>query len=163
MQTHLQILRHQRTAARTRLRGVARIHHHHFATSLFHFVAKQLLELAQPCIGRAQGQVRIAEHEFEREVFDSHQAIGIGDLPGNFVPKVSPLVLDSIVMSSHQKSSFAATMTALRPARKSALGHSESLQATAQPPGILQGMPVTEGQQRRQPHINPNLRSLKGQ
>lgn len=95
MKTHLQILGHHHSTPRAHLRGVARIYSDNFATSLLHFVAKQLLELAQPRIGCAEGQVRVPEHKLEGEVFNSDQAVGIGKLPGDLVPEVPTPVLSA--------------------------------------------------------------------
>ena len=57
MHTNAQVLLDQRTTSRAHLRGVGGVHGHDFSTSTFSLVLKQLLELRQPRVLGAEGQM----------------------------------------------------------------------------------------------------------
>lgn len=96
MYTNTQILLDNCTAVRAGLRGIGRVHGYHPRTSILSFVRQQLLELAQSRVMRAQGQVMIGGHEFEGEVFECYQAIGIYQMAGELVPEVAALTCPTV-------------------------------------------------------------------
>lgn len=87
MHTNLQRLMNQRPTARARLRGILGVHFNDLATSLFHFVAQQLLEQPKPCIVCGKGQVLVFRHELKGQLFKDNHAIAKGQQA--FKPHIS--------------------------------------------------------------------------
>lgn len=156
MYTNAQTFFHCYTTPAAQLGGVARVHSYYFNTSSFRFVLKQLLELAQSSVVRAQGKIAIASHEIKRQILKSNQPICIYNLVCQFMPEVAALVRNTLIQFRHKKSSFAAATAALFTARQSTLGNTQSHQRTAQPARVLNQLSIAEREQAVQPHINSN-------
>ncbi len=97
MDTNAHILLDNRTTGRAHLRGVGGVDQHDLRTSLFRFVRQQVLELRQPRVVGAKGQVVVGGHERERQVFERNQPVGVGKLAGELVPEVAALVGDALM------------------------------------------------------------------
>ena len=156
MYTNAQIFLHCYSTPAAQLGGVTRVHSYNFNTSFFRFVLKQLLELAQSSVVRAQGKIAIAGHEIKRQILKSNQPICINNLVCQFMPEVAALVRNVLIQFRHKKSSFAAATAAPFAARQSALGNTQSHQRTAQPARVLNQRSIAEREQALQPHINSN-------
>ena len=125
MYANAQILLDDHTTPGARLRGVGRVHGHDLRTSFFRFVRKQLLELCQPRVMRAEGEVVIGRHKVEREVFQGDQPVGIYQLACDFMPKVSSLVGYALVQTCNLCSGFSMTIAALFATRQATLGNTQ--------------------------------------
>ena len=159
MYANAQILLDDHTTPGARLRGVGRVHGHDLRTSFFRFVRKQLLELCQPRVMRAEGEVVIGRHKGEREVFEGNQRVGVGQLARELVPEVAALVGDALMQPGNLRGGFSAAGAAPLPASKAALGNTQLGKALAQPARVFDQRPVAERQQVAQSHVNPNRRA----
>jgi len=156
MYANAQILLDDYTTPGARLRGVGRVHGHDLRTGAFSLVRKQLLELCQPCVMRAEGEVVIGRHEGEREVFEGNQRVGVGQLARELVPEVAAPIGDALMQSGNLRGGFAAAGAAPLPASKAALGNTQLGKALAQPARVFDQRPVAERQQVAQSHVNPD-------
>ena len=99
MNTYTQRFLDNRTAVRACLRGAGGVHSHDLRTGTLSLVRQQLLELRQPRIVCAQGQVVIGGHQLEREVFQGDQSAGVPQFTGHLVPEITALVGDVLVQT----------------------------------------------------------------
>jgi len=159
MYANAQILLDDHTTPGARLRGVGRVHGHDLRTGAFSLVRKQLLELCQPRVMRAEGEVVIGRHEGEREVFEGNQRVGVGQLARELVPEVAALIGDALMQPGNLRGGFSAAGAAPLPASKAALGNTQLGKALAQPARVLNQRSVAERQQVAQSHVNPNRRA----
>src|SRR5260221_4792782 len=113
MDTKAQTFFDNRTAATTGLRSVRSVHKRDVATSIYRFVAQQRLECAESSVVRRQGQVRIAQHKIEVEIFEGNQAVGIRQPVSEFVPEVFTDVSDVFMQFGNQQPFVFATIAAL--------------------------------------------------
>ena len=133
MYANAQVLLDNRPTAGAHLRGVGGVHGHDHGTGTLCLVLKQLLELSQPRIVCAQGQVVTGGHKLEREVFRSDQAVGIHLLTGYLVPEIAALVGDVLVQAGVLFGSLATAMTPLLAAGHAALCYAQFHQRPTQP------------------------------
>src|SRR5258708_11770725 len=94
-----------------------------------------------------QGQVRIAQHEIEGELFQSNQAVGVYKPVRELVPEIFADVSDVFMQFGNQQPFVFAPMAALDGATKTALRPAEFSQCAAQPAGIVNQRAVRERQQ----------------
>src|SRR5258708_18751509 len=94
MHTNAQVFCDKPTGTTTGLRGVRGGYKHDVTTSLYRFVAQQRLECAESSVMSRQGQVRIAQHEIEIELFQSNQAVGVYKPVRELVPDIFADVSD---------------------------------------------------------------------
>src|SRR5689334_22357161 len=91
------------TASTTGLRGVGGVHKRNVATSIYRFVAQQRLERAESSIVSRQGQVSIASHKGQVEVFECNQAVGMHQPMSQLVPEIAALVGNMLMqLRDHQ-------------------------------------------------------------
>src|SRR5260221_4259682 len=158
MHTNAQVFFDKRTTATTGLRGVRGGYKRDVTTSLYRFVAQQRLECAESSVMSRQGQVRIAQHKIEVEIFESNQAVGIRQPVSEFVQEVFADISDVFMQFGNQQPFVFATIAARDGATKTPLRPAEFSQWAAQPAGIVNQRAVREGQQAQQAHIAAHTR-----
>jgi len=154
MKTNAHPFFHDPAAPGARLRGIGGVYGNHFATSLFHFVAKELLKHGQAGVMRAECQVSVSGHETEGEVFDRDQTELVGQLSGGLVPEVPALVGDTLMKSGYGERGLSPAATSLLATRQATLGDAEFLLIFPQPAGVLQEGAIAESQEGLQAHVN---------
>src|SRR5258706_13771157 len=103
MHTNAQVFFDKRTTATTGLRGVRGGYKRDVTPSLYCFVAQQRLECAESSVMSRQGQVRIAQHEIEVELFQSNQAVGMHQPVRQLVPEVFADISDVLMQFGNQQ------------------------------------------------------------
>ncbi len=159
MSTNTQSFFDHHTAARAHLRGVGGVHGYNSRTSFFRFVRQQVLELAQPRVMGAQGQVMISRHKLEGQVFQGDQPVGVDQFTGHFMPEITALVGDILMPSSNLFDRLLSTMTAFPAMGHTPLSAPQVNQRNSQPARVFNKLVITQRQQAAQPHIDPNSRS----
>src|ERR1051326_4943097 len=171
MRTNAQLLFHKLTAAAAQLRGIGRVHGRDLTTGACSLVVKQLAdrvrntiqrkdggdpvgpEQPQASIVRRQGQVAVAEHEVERQVFQDDQPVAVDQPARELVPEVAPDVGDVLVQLGDQQTLAYTSSAALDRPCQAALSTPQLVQALAQPARVVDESAVRERQQAQQAHV----------
>src|SRR5581483_4387880 len=125
----------------------------HMTTSAFSLVVKQLAEQAQPCIVRGQGEVCVAEHKVEREVFQDNQAVVVHQPVRQLVPEVPANVGNVFVQASNDLPLVLPVLTALQGTGQAALRPTQFVQRVPQPARVVDQCAIRERQQAQEAHV----------
>jgi hypothetical protein len=95
MHAHTQVFSNRRTAPATALAGLSGVNRYQPATRVFNFVGQQAQQLRPSGILHGLCQRGTGKGHAPRvQICDGDQAVGICQLPGQFVRKVAPLTGD---------------------------------------------------------------------
>lgn len=157
MRTNGQTFDDNRTATATGLASVARVHGDALNTSFFRFVFEHLPEHAQRRVMSGQGQIAVASHESEGQIFNSDIAIAIDNPARGLMPELAPGIGDLFMQHGDLPRSLAPVGTAFLAPSHSSLGDTQSGKVGTQPARIVDDRAVRESQQVMQPHIDTNI------
>ena len=160
MHTNAQVLLDHRPTGRAHLRGVGGVHGHHLRTGTLSLVRQQVLELRQPRVLGAEGQVAVGGQKSEREVFQGNQPVGVDQMMRDLVPEVAAPIGDALVQTGNLVGGFAPAATALPAPRHAPLGDAQLGKAVAQPTRVVNRRPVAQRQQVMQAHVNAHRRTV---
>ncbi len=153
MYANTQVFGHNFTTAAARLRRIGGVHRRDVTTSIHRFVAQQPLEQPESSIVRRQGQVFVAGHESQIQVFQGNQAV-VADQPGrNLMTEVPARVGDMFVQFGDDKPSVGAVLSSLLGTGKAALRPAQLVKTLTQPSRVVDLGAVREGQQPQQAHV----------
>src|SRR5690606_204279 len=94
MYANMQVFWYDHPALTAFLRGVAWVYGNHLNPGLKSLVAEDVVEDAQRHIVGGTGEIAIAQHEGDVQVFQHHRAVGVDQPVNNLVPPVAALVGD---------------------------------------------------------------------
>ena len=155
MNTNGQTLWDNPSASAASLGGVGRIDGNHMRTSFFRFVLKHLPEQSKPRI--VGGQVSVAVHKGEGEVFNRDQVVVANQLATDFVKIIGSLVIHPLVQSGDTHIGYLLAVTAFDLPGSKTLKAAQFREAFPQPVGIVNPFPGREGGQAFQSNIYADL------
>lgn len=113
MNANIQLLRNHAVATATDLRRVGWPNFHNLAPGLDSLVCEQFAEHTQTHVMSRAGKIAVLKHEVEVQILQYNRAVGIHQLPCDFVPPIPALVSDVFVLFGQLANHLAAALAAL--------------------------------------------------
>lgn len=113
MSTNTQLFRNDTTATATGLRRVGRVDRDNLDSGLNSLVVEPFTEHPQTHVVSGAGKVAVLEHEVEIQIFQHNRAVGIYQLPRDFVPPVATLVGDVLLLFRQLANRLSAALATL--------------------------------------------------
>ena len=120
---------------------------------LYRFVSQKDLECTQSGAVSRQGQMRIACHEREIELFKHNQTEVMNQPSGQLMPEITALIGDMFVAHGDNMTRFSSSLAPFNPSRKPALRLSQVGSSGSKPARIIDLRTITKRQQPHQAHI----------
>lgn len=156
MNTHRQNFRNLLSASGTELRRAGGIDLYHFSLSLCRYLRESGKEQAPRSIANASGEVAVAYHALNVQIFDSNPLVVAGVMIRQFVDEVFSLIGNLFVKSCNDLFCLLSAFRAKLFTGKRALLPSEIRQRRFQEAGVVGNKPIRVNGEGLHPDINAN-------
>ena len=160
MHTNVQTFGDNHATSATRLACIARIYANNLTTGAFCLVVEHLAKHTERSIVRGQGQIAVARHEREIQVFNCDQTVGLDKSGRRLVPEVAALVGNMLLHLGNLARRFAPTGAKSLAPGQATLRDAQFAKSAAQPTWIVDQHAIGQGQQTVQTHIDANRRAI---